>query len=54
MIERFVSSVPEVMYSYLQMRVENVTSVLLQRIYLSSDLNSLRYLLDIPVLGIVY
>ena len=49
MIERFVSSVSDVLYTYLQLRVEFVIDLLLQRIYLSSYLNSLRYLLDVPV-----
>ena len=52
MVERFVSSVPDVLYTYLQMRVDIVLDLLLQRISLSSYLNSLRYLLDIPAYGL--
>ena len=48
MVERFVSSTPDVLYTYLRMRVDVVTNVLLRRISLPSYLNSLRYLIDIP------
>lgn len=48
MVERFVSSAPDVMYTYLRMRVDVVTNVLLRQIALPSYLNSLRYLIDIP------
>lgn len=48
-IERFVSSVPYVLYTYLQQNANTVILLLLHRIPLTSYLNSLRYLLDIPV-----
>lgn len=51
MIERFVSSVPDLLYSYLQMHANKIIDLLLNRIVLSSYLSSLRYLLDVPIYG---
>lgn len=51
MIERFVSSVPYVFYTYLQLNSDSIISLLFNNLQFSSYLNSLRYLLDIPLYG---
>lgn len=50
--ERFVVSASSVLFPYLQSHASSVIDLLLSHIHLSSYLNALRYLLDIPTIGL--
>lgn len=48
--ERFVVSASDPLFSYLQLHASSVIDLLLSHIHLSSYMNALRYLLDIPTI----
>lgn len=50
--ERFVVSASSALFPYLQLHASSVIDLLLSHIHLSSYLNALRYLLDIPTIGL--